>query len=172
VLLTVLATAAAAAAVFVDDVRWVRAGVVVLAVLVVVPFAVLLGRSRDTAGTLRSLLADRSEQVQQLRHELDLVLDVNRELMAEIERLRAQVDSMVLPVEVVPDPVYPSLHLPLVRAAFADDLPPTPAFEPVQVPAEVPPSVTVDGGTEPSRGRRVLDLTASEIRELKQASGA
>ncbi|MDH4159998.1 MAG: hypothetical protein OEV62_07055 [Actinomycetota bacterium] len=172
VLLTVLAAAVAASAVFVDDVRWVRAGVVVLAVLVVVPFAVLLGRSRDTRRSLQALLDDRDRDVHQLRQELVVVMQANADLVLEIRQLRAQVEDMVSPVETVPDPVYPSLHLPLVRAAFAEDLPPVPAFDPVQVPAEVPPSIAVDVGSDPTSGRRVLDLTASEIRELRQAAGA
>jgi hypothetical protein len=172
VLLTVLAAAVAAAAVFVDDIRLVRAGVVVLAVLVVVPFALLLGRSRDTRRSLETMLADRDGEMRVLRQELDVVRQTNAELVLEIGRLRTEIDQLVTPVESVPDPVYPSLHLPLVRAAFAEDLPPTPGFEPVQVPVEVPPSVAVDGGSDPTTGRRVLDLTASEIRELRQASGA
>ena len=172
VLLTVLAAAVAASAVFVDDVRWVRAGVVVLAVLVVVPFAVLLGRSRDTRRVLQALLDEREREVHQLRQELSVVMQTNAELIVEMGRLRTEVEEMVQPVDTVPDPIYPSLHLPLVRAAFAEDLPPVPAFDPVQEPAEVPPSIVVDGGSDPTRGRRVLDLTASEIRELRQAAGA
>lgn len=176
--MTVLAAVVAATAIFLDDIRVVRAAVVILALLVVLPFALLLGRSRDTERTLQTLLTDRSQELEErrgelreLRAELVQVHSVNAELAAELGRLRAQVEGLVAPLPVEPEPVYPSLHLPLVRAAFAEDLPPTVVFEPSHEPAEVPPAVNVDQGSEPPPGRRVLDLTAAELHRLRKASG-
>ena len=176
---TVVTAGVAATAAFVDDIRLVRAAVVLLAVLVVVPFAVVVARSRDTERSLQALLAERSadvrqrnEEMHELRRELVLAHEVNAELAMELNRLREQLDGLVLPVVIEPEPVYPSLHLPLVRAAFAEDLPPVVTFEPARQPAEVPPAVTVDTGSDPMSGRRVLDLTASEIHQLRRASGS
>jgi hypothetical protein len=176
---TVAAAGVAATAVLVDDLQVVRAAVVALAVLVVVPFALVVGRSRGTERTLRALvdergaqLRERGDELRSLRAELVQVHEVNAALAVELARLREQADGLVAPVASEPDPVYPSLHLPLVRAAFAEDLPPVVTFEPVREPVEVPPAVAVDGGSDPLSGRRVLDLTASEIQHLRKASGA
>jgi hypothetical protein len=179
IVVTVLAAAVAATAAVADDVRLVRAAVVTLAVLVVVPFAVLLGRSRDTERELQALLADRGEQLRargdelrELRAELTRMDDANTALASELARLREQVAGLVAPVLSEPEPVYPSLHLPLVRAAFSEHVPPVAVFEPTQVAPEVPPDLAVDSGSEPLEGRRVLDLTAGELQHLRKASGA
>jgi hypothetical protein len=176
---TALAAAVAATALLADDVRVVRAAVVTLAVLVVVPFAVLLRHSRHTERELHALLSDRGDQLRaradelrELRVELARMDDANTALASELARLREQVAGLVAPVLSEPEPVYPSLHLPLVRAAFSEDLPPVAVFEPTHVAAEVPPDLAVDSGSEPLQGRRVLDLTAGELQHLRKASGA
>lgn len=173
-----VAAAAAAAAIVVEDVRVVRVSVVLLALVVALAIAMLLGRSHDTERALHQLLSRRDDELaqrhaetRQLRLELHQVSEVNAGLAAELARLRAQVEGLVVPLPREPEPVYPALHLPLVRAAFAEDLPPAVVYEPVRTPGEVPPAVQVDTGSDPVHGRRVLDLTAAEIRHLRKAAG-
>jgi hypothetical protein len=80
------------------------------------------------------------------------------------------VRQLLAPRPAVADPVYPSLHLPLVRAAFSTELPAPPLPPP-------PPAATrsviereESSGHEPMPPRQLLDLTASEIARLRAAN--
>ena len=94
-----------------------------------------------------------------------------------VRSLRAATDQrdlmheLLTPRPRVADPVYPSLHLPLVRAAFSAEFPvPTeaaPTTEPVHEDYSAADETT---GGEAFPPRQLLDLTASEIARLRPAN--
>jgi hypothetical protein len=162
VLITVLAIALAVAATQVttfEQLRWIIAGIAVLAVMTVVLAWTELRRMADDSA--HAVAAQRAE-VAALRRELSSSRELNRVMLLELSVLRAQVADYVTVVPVEPEPVYPSLQLPLVRAAF-DQPPITLTIPETVVPAEIPPEVSVSGA-EPVVGRRVVDLAAAEAR--------
>ena len=126
-------------------------------------------RRRDQQRALQ-MLADTSAQLSELRQQhTELLLEL-RALRDETEQ-RALMHELLLPAQVAePEPVYPSLQLPLVRAAFAADhepLLPLPTSEEDGAPA-VP--LVETSGDEPRPPRQLLDLTASEIARLRPAN--
>jgi hypothetical protein len=64
--------------------------------------------------------------------------------------------------------VYPSLHLPLVRAAFSTELPTGPIATPRPAAPGLQRESTTGGEAHPPR--QLLDLTASEIARLRPAN--
>jgi hypothetical protein len=125
-----------------------------------------------------------SVQVQQaeLIRELTLELRALRTESASAayetaQQLRAATDQrdlmhdLLVPRQPVADPVYPSLHLPLVRAAFSSEVAARPRTEPAASADRGDSAVGNDSqGTEPFPPRQLLDLTASEIARLRPAN--
>lgn len=119
-------------------------------------------------------------------------VDVIRELTLELRALRAEsaatafetarqlqaatdqrdlVHDLLVPRQPVADPVYPSLHLPLVRAAFAAEGTARPQVDSTSSGERGDSGVSNDSqGTEPFPPRQLLDLTASEIARLRPAN--
>lgn len=189
-LLTLLMAAAAIAAVWWVDETWaVRAGVtgIVLVVLVALWASIRTSTSireqvwRESIARSRELTETRRElaELKATHVELLLELRVMREeavQMAQDAARAAQDDAdqrtlmrqLLQPRQAVHDPLYPSLHLPLVRAAFSTELP----TDPVATPRPAPPGLQRESttGREAQPPRQLLDLTASEIARLRPAN--
>jgi hypothetical protein len=174
-LAVLVAVGLGAAALAVDDLRVLRAEVaaaLLLAVVAVVAAAVTARSSGDQrraaareADAHRSLVARLEARVAELG-------EVGAATLGEVLRLREAVTEYLPPVAAEPDAVYPSLHLPLVRAAFSGEPADAQvlAYSPPVLAAEIPPTVSADGGAEGQR-RRLLDLTAAtQVR--RHAAGA
>ena len=170
VLVVVLAVALAVAATFVDSltqVRWVIAGI---AVLVLVPaFVAAAGARRSARESAQAVALHRSE-LAAVRRELAALRELNLALGVELTRMRQQLEDFVAPVVVVPEPVYPSLQLPLVRAAFAEQAIPTERLDAASV-ASAPEGMAevVVSGEEPKPTRHVVDLANAEARSQSVA---
>ena len=160
VLVTLLALGLAVAAAFTDDPALLQAGVVATAALAVVATLLAWRASRRTVQRAGSESQALQLQLSDVRRELATVRDVGLTLAGEVGRLRAHLEEFVLPISAGPEPVYPSLHLPLVRAAFGGGVVPD-AAQAVTPAAEVPPTVSADAGSEGRPSRQLLDLTRS-----------
>ena len=97
------------------------------AALLRLPCLSLSAAGRRQIVALGNEVDERSGEIRALRIELDRVHLIHSELAGEVIRLRDQIADYVVPVPIAPEPIYPSLHLPLVRAAFAEELPPVDA---------------------------------------------
>ena len=160
VLVTLLALGLAGAAAFTDDPALLQATVVTTAALAVVAALLAWRTSRRTLQQAGSEARALQLQLSDVRRELSTVRDVGLTLAGEVARLRAHLEEFVLPISAGPEPVYPSLHLPLVRAAFGGGvIPDTDAARPVPPAAEVPPTVSADAGSEGRSSRQLVDLT-------------
>lgn len=182
--------AAAIAAVWLIDETWaLQVGVTGIVLLVLVA---LWAGSRASSGVReqvwRESVARRRElaethlelaELKAMHVELLLELRAMREEAAQLAHdaaLAAQDDAdqrtmmrqLLQPRQAVHDPVYPSLHLPLVRAAFSTELP----TDPVTTPLPTPPGLQGESttGHEAQPPRQLLDLTASEIARLRPAN--
>lgn len=189
-LLVVLLAAAAIAAVWLVDETWAMQ-VGVTGILLVV--LVALWASTHASTSLREQLwqesMKRSRELTEARRELAELKAMHVELLLELRVMReeaaqvaqdaaraAQDDSdqralmrqLLQPRQAVHDPLYPSLHLPLVRAAFSTELP----TDPVATPRPTPPGLQRESttGREAQPPRQLLDLTASEIARLRPAN--
>jgi hypothetical protein len=189
-LVAVVVAALAIAAVWVapDDLT-VSAGVTGLVVLVLV---VLLISNRatsrqaerywnETVQQRRDAIETRRELTELKAQHVELLLEV-RSMRAEAVQLseeatriaadeaeqRALMRQMLQPRVPALDPVYPSLHLPLVRAAFSAQVP----AEPTSTPRSPAPGLQREStsGGEAQPPRQLLDLTASEIARLRPAN--
>jgi len=168
-----MAVAIGAAALVSDELLALRGSVVGLAVLCVIAVVVSQRAGRRQIASLQAEVDNRTTEVRALHIELDRVHFIHFELAGEVVELREQMADYVMPVPVTPDPIYPSLHLPLVRAAFAEELPTT-TLRPQPLAVAESPNVEVeaDSGSDTVPPRRLLDLTASEIARLRRASNA
>ena len=193
-LLALLIAAAVVAAVWVVDDTWVlQVGVTGIVLLALVGLWVAarssaraadqlrresLERRRDLADTHREL-AELKTQYVELLLELRVMRDESSLAAQEAARVAAQVASdeadqrallhqLTQPRQPVLDPVYPSLHLPLVRAAFSTELPATPISTPRPAAPGLQRESTTGGEAQPPR--QLLDLTASEIARLRPAN--
>lgn len=189
-LLAMLLAAAAIAAVWLVDETWAMQ-VGVTGILLVV--LVALWASTHASTSLREQLwqesMKRSRELTEARRELAELKAMHVELLLELRVMReeaaqvaqdaaraAQDDSdqralmrqLLQPRQAVHDPLYPSLHLPLVRAAFSTELP----TDPVATPRPTPPGLQRESttGREAQPPRQLLDLTASEIARLRPAN--
>ena len=165
VLVVVLAVALAVAATYVDSLEQMRGVVAGVAVLILVPaFLAWSGARRSARASAQAAQAHRSE-LALVRRELVALRELNLALTVELALMRQQFADYVMPVSAEPETVYPSLQLPLVRAAFGEQ-PAEPGWldvAPSAAPAEVPPEVDVSG-VEPKPARQVVDLAGAEAR--------
>jgi hypothetical protein len=136
-------------------------------------------RRRELADVHRELGQLRSQQVElllelrSLRTELAALSDETARSLQLASDHRDLMHEMLVPRQPVADPVYPSMHLPLVRAAFSTEM--TPTSQPAQSETESRltdsyPERDESSGSEPFPPRQLLDLTASEIARLRPAN--
>jgi hypothetical protein len=176
-----LGVAAAGVVAFVDDPQVLRAVVAAIALLAVLATLTAEVTARRTARhNLRWMQEQSGQHTRQLElvHEEVLALrQLNLALTVDVGRLREQIVDYVAPVPTAPEPVYPALHLPLVRAAFSGDGEPAitdgqiwvAPSEPVEVSDEFD-TTSVDAGADPARDRMLLDLTALQSTVFRPAS--
>jgi hypothetical protein len=167
-----------AVAVLTVDTTWLMQLAVVAALAIGgIAVLVMLVQSRSLTNLRRSWASDREarqREMADLRLEIARQRQLNEAVLAQLghlDQLRSALADYLVPVASEPDPVYPSLHLPLVRAAFA---PPAEvaqilAYTPPVPPSEVPPAVSADSGSEGLPSRHLLDLTAGQ---QQHAAGA
>jgi hypothetical protein len=165
VLVVVLAVALALAATYVDSIdrlRWVIAG---LAILVLVPaFIAWSGARRSARASARAVELHRSE-LAAVRRELAALRELNLALSVELGRMRVQMEELAAPVVIEPEPVYPSLQLPLVRQAFAEPVAMADSLDQILEYSNAAGSAEVIvGGEEPRPTREVVDLAGAEAR--------
>jgi hypothetical protein len=188
--LAVVVGAAAIAAVWlVDDSLAVQVGVTAIVVVLALAVAWSVRSTRNATRSLWDEVIQRRHELVEVQRELSALRGEHRELLLELRSLRAELTAatdglsrdiraasdqralmhdLLVPRQPVADPVYPSLHLPLVRAAFSAQLP-------SQVPADVSgesryPQTDETSGSEAFPPRQLLDLTASEIARLRPAN--
>jgi hypothetical protein len=156
----------------VEGLAALRGAVVALAALCVLAVIFSQRAGRRQIVELRREVEDRRGEARTMRFEIERLHVLDAELAAELMYLRDQMSSYIAPVYVAPEPIYPSLHLPLVRAAFSQELPP-----PTPLPARgtrraerAPVDVDADAGSDTQQPRQLLDLTASEIARLRRAN--
>lgn len=184
----VVVAVATVAATWAVDTAWaVQAGITGVAVLALVALWSVVRAGREQAERLATeanerrleqqrtlkLLAEAHTQLAELRsQQVQLLLELRT--LRESGEQQAMMHELLLPRAMAPEPVYPSLQLPLVRAAFAAELTPPspPAPEPVPTPEETSRVLERDevAGDEPRPARQLLDLTASEIARLRPAN--
>jgi hypothetical protein len=169
VLVVVLAVALALSATYVDSLaqlRWVIAG---LAVLVLAPaFIAWSGARRSARASAAAMQAHRSE-LAAVRRELAALRELNLALSVELGRMRVQFEEFAAPVVAPPEPVYPSLQLPLVRQAFAEPLSGADRLDEILEYAQTGAAEVVVAGEEPMPTREVVDLTSAEARQQSVA---
>jgi hypothetical protein len=131
----------------------------------------------DEAVERRREISEVTKQIAELRSQ-------HVELLLELRAMRDEASETALMHDLLltrspePDPVYPSLQLPLVRAAFAEELSPpdgVPTPRPAALGTRSPSSSggvphVETHGNEASDSRELLDLTASEIAQLRPAN--
>ena len=186
----VVAIAAVSAVWFVDDSWVVEVGATAVVVLVALAFTSAVLTSHRTTTTLwneamerRHEMAELQRELSELRaHHVEMLLELRSlrvELMAASEETarsiqvatdqRALMHELLAPRQPVADPVYPSMHLPLVRAAFSAEVPTKPPTTDTSSQTSYPDSDDT-GGSEPFPPKQLLDLTASEIARLRPAN--
>ena len=172
ILIALLAVGIAVAPWVFDDANVLRGAVSALAFLCVIAVVASQRGRRSQVMQLQEEVASRQSESRALRSELERVHTIHYELSVEVFRLRDQMSQYVVPVLKPPEPVYPSLHLPLVRAAFAEEVPPVRIAR--QSPSELGERPTVDVAADSASDtmppRQLLDLTASEIASLRRAN--
>jgi FtsZ-interacting cell division protein ZipA len=137
-----------------------------------------LERRRDLADTQRELAELKTQHVELLlelramRDDAALAAQAAARAAAQLASddadQRALIHQLTQPRQPVLDPVYPSLHLPLVRAAFSTELPTGPIATPRPAAPGLQRESTTGGEAHPPR--QLLDLTASEIARLRPAN--
>jgi len=129
---------------------------------------------REALETRRELAELRSQHVElllEVRSMREEALQLSQEatrIAADDAEQRALMRQMLQPRVPALDPVYPSLHLPLVRAAFATQVPAAPTSPPRTQAPGLQRDSTSGGEAQPPR--QLLDLTASEIARLRPAN--
>jgi hypothetical protein len=170
-LVVLLALGIGAAALVADGLDVLKLAVAGLAVLCVLVVILTRTSGRRATAALQNALDDTQRQNRSLRIEIERLQSVNNELVIEVARLREQMAGYLTPVPAAPEPIYPSLHLPLVRAAFADELPSVTSLPaPVEQKDDADVDVEGESGHDPRPPRQLLDLTASEIARLRTAN--
>ena len=173
ILITLLAGGVAAASLLTDGLTMLRVAVAALALLCVIAVYISQRAGRRQIAALGREVDRRSTEVRALRFELDRVQVIHFELVDEVVRLREEMADYLVPVVSAPEPIYPSLHLPLVRAAFSTEVPPAvPLPRPRRSTEPRNVEVQADSGSDTVPPRQLLDLTASEIALLRRASSA
>lgn len=189
-LVAVLVAVLAVSAVWLVDEAWaLRAGVTGLVVLALVVLWITtrtssrqaeqhwneaVQRRRETAQTHRELAELKTQhlelllEIRTMREEAIQFSEEAARIAGDDAEQRALMRQMLQPRATALDPVYPSLHLPLVRAAFSTELPTTPVATP-RPPAPGLQRESTTGG-EALPPRQLLDLTASEIARLRRAN--
>jgi len=185
----IVASAAIVAVWLVDDSIAVAAGVTGVVAVLVVFLALSLRSTHQVASAIWQEAMDRRAELLDLHREMSELRTQHLELLLELRALRAEVatstedtarnllaasdqraliQDLLIPRQPVADPIYPSLHLPLVRAAFSAEL----ATEvPTQPSAGSGQSKSAEiSGAEAFPPRQLLDLTASEIARLRPAN--
>jgi hypothetical protein len=155
-----------------DDANVLRGAVSALALLCVAAVVTSQWGRQSQVAQLQNEVAGRQAEARALRIELERVHTIHYELSVEVSHLRDQMSQYVVPVPTPPEPIYPSLHLPLVRAAFAQEVPPVRITPKSPQPAGERPQIGVeaDSGSDTIAPRQLLDLTASEIASLRRAN--
>ena len=189
-LVAVTVAAVAVAAVWLVDEAWaLRTGVTGIVVLALVALWITTRSSSRQAEQYWSEAVQRRSETAQTHRELAELKTQHLELLLEIRTIReeamqlseeasriasddaeqrALMRQMLQPRAPSLDPVYPSLHLPLVRAAFSTQLPTTPVATPRPPAPGLKRESTTGGEAKPPR--QLLDLTASEIARLRPAN--
>lgn len=181
-LLALIIAVATVAAVWAIDTEWaVQVGVTGVALLALMAvwsvsraaheqaerFAAEANERRREQQLALQLLAEAHSELADLRaRQVEMLLELQTLRDASTER--TLMHELLLPRAPAPEPVYPSLQLPLVRAAFAAELTPEPVDSLQQTTAPLPIEET--SGDEPRPPRQLLDLTASEIARLRPAN--
>lgn len=181
-LLAVIVAVATVAAVWAIDTEWaVQVGVTGVALLALMAvwsvsraahehaerFAAEANERRREQQLALQLLAEAHSELADLRaQQVEMLLELQTLRDASTER--TLMHELLLPRAPAPEPVYPSLQLPLVRAAFAAELTPEPVDSLQQTTTPLPSEES--SGDEPRPPRQLLDLTASEIARLRPAN--
>lgn len=203
----VLVLVAIAAVWWVDTSLPVRVAATAAIVLVALGAFTSVQASRRTTASLWQEAAERRRELIGVQRELGELRTQHVEMFLELRALRlelvaaseqtvrsvqvatdqqALMRDLLTPRQPVPDPVYPSMHVPLVRAAFAAEVPSKgPSTDPAAPPSVARPVLPTPGspmpgspmpgsedssGGEPFPPRELLDLTASEIAALRPAN--
>lgn len=189
-----LIASAAIATVWLIDDRWaLQAGVTGIVVVALVAVWAASRSSARIADQLRRESVERRRDLADTRRELSGLKAQHVELLLELRAIhqesalaahataqaaaqaandeadqRALLRQLAMERQPALDPVYPSLHLPLVRAAFSTELP----AGPISTPRPTPPGLRRESttGSEAHPPRQLLDLTASEIARLRPAN--
>ena len=185
-----LAAAAVAAVWWVDASLAVRVAATAAIVLVAIGAFSAVRAARRTSTGLWQDAAERRRELVRVQRELGELRTQQVEMILELRLLRAELASasaetvrtvqaatdqqaimrdLLVPRQPVPDPVYPSMHVPLVRAAFAADVPPPASPTPPTDDSDIRGSED-STGSEPLPPRELLDHTASEIARLRPAN--
>ena len=186
----IVVAALVVAAVWVVDETWVvRVGVTGIVVVALVAIWSSSRAGSRAADQFWREAVERRREAAETHRELAELKSLHLELLLEIRTMReeavqqsqeaariasedadqrALMRQMLQPRPTTLDPMYPSLHLPLVRAAFSTELPATP----ISTPRPAPPGLQREStsGGEPQPTRQLLDLTASEIDRLRPAN--
>ena len=186
----VLVIAALGAVWLVDDSWVVEVGVTGAVVVLALTFVSSVRSSHQITTALWREAAERRHEVADTQRELNQLRAQHVELLLELRSLRIELTAaseatarsiqaatderaimheLLAPRQPVADPVYPSMHLPLVRAAFSADLRSGPPTTEASAQTSYPESDDT-GGSEPFPPRQLLDLTASEIARLRPAN--
>lgn len=189
-----LIAASVIATVWVIDDRWaLQAGVTGIVVMALVAVWAASRSSAHIADQLWRESVERRRELADTRRELAELKTQHVELLLELRAMREEfalaalatahaaaqaatdeADQRALLRQLAQqrqptlDPVYPSLHLPLVRAAFSTELP----SGPIPTPRPPAPGLRRESttGGEAHPPRQLLDLTASEIARLRPAN--
>ncbi|MEO8107311.1 MAG: hypothetical protein ABI720_08325 [Actinomycetes bacterium] len=185
----IIAVAAVAAVWLVDEAWALRAGVTGIVVLAAVAVWISSRAASSQAQRYWSESVQQRREVAQTHQELAELKTQHFELLLEIRTMREEamqltqetariasddaeqraiIRQMLQPRAAALDPVYPSLHLPLVRAAFSTELPASPVATPRPTSPGLRRESTTGGEAQPNR--QLLDLTASEIARLRTAN--
>lgn len=174
ILIIVVAVAAAVAVALIHSqwAAWAAAAAGLVIALVIGVAVLRLSRQVRRLRVEAGAKADRYQrELAALRLELVRSRRESTAILEQLTALRSELAGYVLPVAAEEDVVYPSLHLPLVREAFADSSPDATvlAYRPPTVPPEVPPTVESDGASEGLQPTFV-DLTGAH--RARHAAGA
>ena len=179
-----LIAAGAIAVLWLFDESWASKTVATCAVVLV--FLAFVAISRASARQSRQLwdeAVERRHEISEVTRQIAQLHTQHVELLLELRAMREEASETALMHDLLltrspePDAVYPSLQLPLVRAAFAEELSPpdgVPTPRPAALGTRSPASGGVPHvethGNEAHDSRELLDLTASEIAQLRPAN--
>jgi hypothetical protein len=190
-LVALLVVVAAVSAVWLVDNSWVvEVGATVVVIVVALAFTNSVRSAYRTTTVLWQEAMERRHEMGEIQRELNELRAHHVEMLLELRALRVELmaaseetarsiqvatdqrslmHELLAPRQPVADPVYPSMHLPLVRAAFSAEVPTKPPATQTLAQTSYPDSDDTGGG-EPFPPRQLLDLTASEIARLRAAN--